>query len=161
MFHIILGLIFFHNSFFPYAVRVWNLLSSEQRNIDNTETFKVEISKNDPKPKVVYSLGERKAGVIHARIRMKCSLLKAHLFAMHVSNDTICECGHTYEDEFHYFFTCHLYQRQRALLHAKIIEHASFTLYTLLHGSPSATVDVNKIIGSAVHTYIEIVSRFS
>ena len=66
-----------------------------------------------------------------------------------------------YEDDFHYFCTCHLYQRQRALLHAKIIEHDSFTLFTLLRGSPSATVDVNKIIVSAVHTYIETKSRFS
>ena len=65
-----------------------------------------------------------------ARIPLKCSLLKVYMFAMHVSNDTICECGHTWEDEFHHVFTCHLYQRQRALLHAKIIEHASFTLFT-------------------------------
>ena len=132
----------FQNSFFPYVVHSWNLLSSNLRNIKDISTFKGEFCKNDPKPNVVYSLGRRKAGVTHARIRMKCSLLKAHLSALHIINDTQCECGHEHEDEFHFFFTCQLYQRQRALLHETIIEHAPFNLFTLLHGNPNATIGV-------------------
>ena len=91
---------------------------------------------------------------------MKCSLLKAHLSALHILNDTQCQCGHEYEDELHYFFTCPLYQVQRAVLHEKILQFAPFNLYTVLHGNPNASLDVNETIVSAVHDYLDSSLRF-
>ena len=100
----------FQNSFFPYAVRSWNLLNPNIRNIKDRELFKRELCRNDPKPNIIYTLGRRKAGVALSGIRMKCILSKEHLSALHILNDTQCQCGHDYEDELHYFFTCLMYQ---------------------------------------------------
>ena len=150
----------FQNSFFPYSVHLWNLLNPDIRNIEDVQSFKRELCKNSPKTNIIHSLGSRKAGVALARIRMKCSLLKAHLSTLHIINYTNCQCGHEYEDEIHYFFTCQLYQMQRAVLHEKILTHAPFTLFTLLHGNPNASIETNETIVSAVHEYIDSTSRF-
>ena len=151
----------FKNSFYPSTVREWNLLSPELKNITEIDAFKLELCRNAPKPNCLFYLGRRKAGITHARIRMKCSSLRAHLFALHVIDNTKCECGHDYEDELHYFFTCQLYHRERAILHEIIIQHAPFNLHTVLYGIQNGTEEINEIVFNAVHNYLDSTLRFS
>ena len=71
------------------------------------------------------------------------------------------QCGHRFEDELHFFFTCPLYQRQRAALHEKVLMYAPFNLFTILHGNPNASIEINEIIVNTVHDYIDSTTRFS
>ena len=114
-----------------------------------------------PPTNTYYCLGQRKAGVHLARIRMQCSALYAHLFINHVTDSALCTCtcDHNVEDALHYFFVCPNYHRQRAILHDKIIPHAPFNLYTILHGSQESQ-SANEFIINVVCEYINTTSRF-
>ena len=149
----------FYKSFFPDTIRVWNMLDPRLRSITDLDQFKIHFCKNDPKPIKSYYLGQRKLNIILARIRMNCSLLGAHLYSHGIINSPKCVCGHSKEDSLHYFFTCPLFATQRAVLHAKIIEHTSFTLSTLLHGINDN--NINRIIVFAVHEFIVGTQRFN
>ena len=149
----------FLKSYFPSTVRDWNLLDPQIKSLPNFDAFKVSYCQRDPKPNSFYYLGQRRTGIIHARIRMKCSLLNAHLYEHGIIKSPKCSCGHKVEDSLHYFLVCQRYQHERAALHASIIEHVPFTLYHLLNGTKYD--DVNDIIAKAVHLFIEGTHRFT
>ena len=149
-----------YKSFIPHASRLWNNLQPDLKNMHEYQEFKVNYNKNAPSPNNYYSLGSRKAGIHHARIRLKCSALNEHLFVNHVSDSPVCSCGHDTEDSVHYFFVCPNYHTQRATLHDKIIPLAPFNLNTLLNGTEEQPQIVNETIADAVHEYITNTSRF-
>ena len=149
-----------YKSFIPYAIRLWNNLHPELRDIHEYKAFKTEFYKDKVHTNIFYSLGNRKAGIHHARIRMKCSALNCDLFNNHISDSAKCVCGHQSEDAVHYFFVCPIYYIQRAILHDKIIPHAPFNLYTILNGLENQHHPANKAICNAVHEYIDNTSRF-
>ena len=75
----------FNNSFLPSATRLWNILPQDIKTISDHCTFKRALShKSHVANSNLFNFGERKWNVIHARIRMKCSILKAHLYDMHI-----------------------------------------------------------------------------
>ena len=92
--------------------------------------------------------------------QMGYSALNYHLYKNHISVSSKCACGHSCEDELHYFFVCQLYNTQRTVLHNTIIEYAPFNLHTVLHGRQDLPVNVNHIIFQSVHKYIQDTSRF-
>ena len=112
----------FYKSFFPSTVREWNLLNQNLRNIHEYSEFKRQLLENSPQPNPIFYIGNRKTAIVHTRIRMKCSLLHAHLADRHIIDDASCQCGHLREDSLHYFFICNLYNRQRALLHQVVLQ---------------------------------------
>ena len=149
-----------YNSFFPHTSRIWNNLPQHLRNIHDFNVFKDEYLQDCPKENLLYCYGDRKASVFHARIRMGCSALNYHLYKNHISESSKCACGHSCEDELHYFFVCQLYNTQRIVLHNTIIEYAPFNLHTVLHGRQDLPVNVNHVIFQSVHKYIQDTSRF-
>ena len=124
----------FYKSFFPDTIRLWNMLNPTLRSNSNFDQFKTSYCKNDPKTTEYYYFGSRKPNIILSRIRMKCSLLRAHLYSHGIINSPNCTCGYQKEDSLHYFFSCPQFVTQRAVLHEKVILHAPFTLSTLLYG---------------------------
>ena len=92
-----------YKSFIPYASRQWNNLHVDLKNIHEYKEFKTQYNKNKPLSNPFYSLGDRKAGIHHARMRMKCSALNDHLFKNHVIESPTCMCGNDIEDTAHYF----------------------------------------------------------
>ena len=122
--------------------------------------FKTEINKERPQSNKFYSLGSRKAGIHHARIRMKCSALHYDLYTNHLTDSPACTCGQNVEDAIHYFFVCPNYNMQRAILHDEIIQYAPFNLHTILHGANDVSQPVNEILANAIHKYIDNTTRF-
>ena len=98
--------------------------------------------------------------MMHARIRMKCSILNAHLFNNHIVDSSAYSCGEGVEDELHYFFVCSKYAHLREQLHANVSEHAIFNLYTVLHGRDNLLLTTNHLIFDTVFKYMSDSSRF-
>ena len=149
-----------YKSFIPHAIRLWNNLQPDLRNMHEYKHFKTHLNKDRPSRYMFYSLGSRKAGIHHAHIRMKCSALNHDLYSNHITDSSECICGHNVEDATHYFFVCPNYNMQRAILHDEIIPHAPFNLHTILHGVENLPQPVNELLANAVHNYIESTSRF-
>ena len=60
----------FYKSFFPLAVREWNLLPPELKTIQDHEKFKKALQKSLPVSNKLYSYGKRKCNIMHSRLRM-------------------------------------------------------------------------------------------
>ena len=123
------------------------------------DTFKntvIESKKRDE----LYNYGDRKWNIIHSQIRLICSNLNAHLFALHVLDEPICSCGFDVEDNSHFFFSCPLYQTDRQILFNEINKICDVSLDILLYGHEDLSLDENQKIFSHVHKYIKNSNRF-
>ena len=144
----------FDRSYFPSTVRLWNQLPSALRESETLSQFKTKL-RFIPKFSVKHSdllfFGKRPLAIKHARLRMGCSRLKAHLFRIGVIDSPACCCGTGDEDMFHYFFICPLYWVHRERLQECIIGLGPFTIATLLYGCRHCTLKQNTKIFSAVH----------
>ena len=151
----------FDNSFLPSTTRLWNMLSKDIRTISDPLVFKKALSQPMHRHNAdLFVFGERKFNIIHARIRMNCSLLKAQLHDMHIIDDPSCNCGAYREDAVHFFFDCPLYSNIRIELHEAIIVYAPFNLKTLLYGDEHVTHDTNITLFRAVQMFIKRSKRF-
>ena len=151
----------YSKSFFPSTVKLWNALDSRTRSIHNFTHFKNSIN---PKPSInsLFTLGPRYINIIWSRIRMKCSALKGHLYNMHIINSPKCACGYKTEDEFHFFFQCSLYSRQRNVLINSLNQlNVPIELNTLLNGVNEKSHMENVIILNNVFNYVGETNRFS
>jgi hypothetical protein len=96
-------------SFFPVAIKLWNSLPFETRELPTIRSFKNELNpKNFRMP--LYYYGKRWPGVHHARMRMGCSALNYDLhYNLHVRDDKSCACGWFRENYIHYVSYCPRY----------------------------------------------------
>ena len=109
-------------------------------------------------PKIFYT-GNRKAQVLHVRIRTKCSSLNNDLYQKGINESPLCLCGHV-ENADHFLKKCHNYQAQRIEPVRAVSQHTSVTLQTLLFGNNSLPMNINIEIFEAVQTYIVNTKRF-
>ena len=151
----------YNNSFFPATIRQWNLLPSSVRNSEDIDTFRRKLDKGRPKTNELFYIGNRKANILHAKIRMGCSQLNHDMHKIGIVTSPACSCGAEIENSFHYFFECTKYTTERNLLHQNIIVLAPFTLQTLMFGNPKCSKAVNQIIFDSTHTYILNSGRFN
>ena len=70
----------YYNSFLPSCVRLWNNLPQHIKELNSISSFKKAISANHREVPKYYFDGSRRGQILHARLRMKCSSLKQHLF---------------------------------------------------------------------------------
>ena len=97
----------------------------------------------------------------HARIRLGCSKLNSHLSEnLHVIDNPKCSCDYRKEDAHHYFFRCPHYNDIRIDLYSAISVYSEITLSIILHGNPHLSIEQNKFIFDAVHSYIIRSDRF-
>ena len=150
----------FYESFYPSTIRDWNMLPPEIRNLPDSEKFRIAISKNLPTPNALYRYGARQSNVTHARMRMGCSELNAHLFRNHVIDSPACACGDIYEDAYHYLFVCPRYLVQRDKMITAVCQITSCTIGCLLYGSNNVDIKTNIEIFEHVHRYISETKRF-
>jgi hypothetical protein len=103
----------YSQSFFPAAARLWNSLSVQFRQSNTVFSFKSRYLKEYPRPRAnkLFYLGNRQAAVIHAKMRIGCSMLNSDLhFNLHVVDNPNCRCLMTkYETAEHFFTTCPWY----------------------------------------------------
>ena len=149
----------YFNSILPSSIREWNNLPLDVRNSDSVIIFKRKLN-SDIKaiPRHFYA-GNRRAQVLHTRLRTKCSSLNDDLFQKRITDSPLCLCGNV-ENTDHYFMRCPLYREQGAELNKKISQHSSVTLQILLFGNPLLSLPTNSLIFEAVHKYISDTKRF-
>ena len=152
----------YRRSYFPEAIRRWNQLTPNLKEAHTLEEFKQLLNTPSiPKQDILY-YGDRWASIHHARIRIGCSKLNNHLCNnLHVIPSSLCDCGYEDETPIHFFFTCPLYNQQRAELHNSIIQLTTFSLHTLLYGDNNLTHNENKLLFDAVHKFIKDTNRFT
>lgn len=147
------------NSFIPSTIRLWNLLPNNVRESNNVASFKNALSSlsNITKIPNYYNIGTRKGQILHARLRMRCSSLKYHLFTKNIESDPYCECGQI-ENTSHYLLECPRFssQRQSYIYNLNI----PLTSELLLRGDPYKSFDFNKRIFINVQNYIINTQRF-
>ena len=93
---------------------------------------------------------------------MGCSKLKYDLcFKLHVVDDPPCACGAPFEDAYHFFFNCPLYDDIRLDLLTSVTSVTICNLSNLLYGNNDLDLDQNKVIFDAVHLFIKQSLRFN
>jgi hypothetical protein len=165
----------FASSFFPRAIRLWNILPDEIKEIENYNKFKTNLTRlnrsNIPKDRINNDMdscnpnfryfGIRWCNVHHARLRMNCSQLNSDLYYnLHVIANPSCLCGHLNETASHFFLECPLYRNERDVLLNGLPQNCIATISLLLYGSPLHTDAENSIICNLVHEFIKKSNRF-
>ena len=142
-------------SFFPLTGNQWNQLPTSTKKLPLLE-FKRSITHQlgTPKPPLYYTLGDKTSNIMHTRLRIRMSLLNAHMFKIQKSDSPSCSCGYLLEDTNHYIFSCPKYTHQRDTLfnNISIILQYDFTQVPrsiqsqiLLHGSDLGASDVRPV----------------
>jgi hypothetical protein len=152
----------FRRSFIPFTIRLWNNLDKKLRDCPSLNAFKCALKGLKNKANKLFYFGKRVPSVHHARLRIGCSKLNAHLsLNLHVIPSPQCQCGSPYEDPNHFFFSCPLYYAQRNLLLATAAQVSNnVNIKTLLYGDPDISLTKNKTLFEAVHKYLLDTHRF-
>ena len=152
----------YKNSFFPFAINIWNSLPNYLKECNTLKQFKSKLKKiENIKKNLLFYFGERKIAIHHARIRMGCSLLNSHIsILMHLTDNPSCSCGLVVESPKHFFIDCPLYAGPRLELSEKINELTDFNINIILFGDKNLTLEQNKSIFKSVHRYMNATRRF-
>ena len=150
----------YFNSFLPSVIRDWNELSPDTRNAPSLTSFKrlLNIDKSSI-PEHFFS-GDRKAQVLHARLRTHCSSLNQHLFSKSIVDSPLCRCGNV-ESSHHFFFMCPFYKDIRTILSNCVTQYCTLTLHHFLYGDESLSYEINTNIFIAVQKFVVDSRRFS
>jgi hypothetical protein len=150
------------NSFFPAATRAWNSVSPDLKNAPSLNAMKARHRQKLQKPNPLYYFGSRLESCIHARMRIKNSPLKAHLHSeLNVIESPLCPCGSGAEEDVeHYFFSCQLYNDERAELQTNLLPYVINNPDYLLFGVPNEDHATNLHVFTAVHQFIKDTKRF-
>ena len=147
----------FRTSFIPSGIKLWNRLNQHEK------TFDYQELKNALKPQEnaneLYYLGTRSTNIKHAQLRLNCSKLNSHLYALHVLDNPACQCGSDNEDTYHFFYVCPLFTNQRQSLLRSITTFNITDWQMLLYGNNNLDFDQNVMLFKAVHDYIENTGR--
>ena len=63
----------YFNSFLPPAVRDWNNIPDDRRNVDSVIAFKKVLSRDKPIVPKHYPFGNKKEQILHTRLRTNCA----------------------------------------------------------------------------------------
>ena len=103
----------YETSHFLSSFKLWNELDPQIRAVPTISQFKSNIQIIPDKIANYTNIGERKYSIILARIRHRCSSLKADLYSVNIIQSPAYSCGAPSESTKHYFFECNLYTNQR------------------------------------------------
>ena len=148
----------FFNSFFPSTIRAWNNLSEEIRNSNTVNSFKNNLHRSRLIPPKFFNAGSRIGQILHARLRMECSTLNAHLYGKNIVPSPSCTCG-AFESPYHYFFHCPRYVNIReTYLHSYLESHNT---HELLYGKEPVSAQENEALFLSVQEFIVKSKRFA
>ena len=149
----------YFNSCIPSCARLWNELPTNVKQSPSLNSFKESLSKLDnliPVPKY-YNTKNRRGQILHARLRMRCSSLKQHLFLSNIEPDPYCTCGRI-ESNAHYLLECTKYTDLRRDMFNNI--GLPVTCNLLLYGDSNKTLSFNQQIFTCVEKFILHSKRF-
>ena len=142
------------------VIDAWNALPDDAKHADSVDSFKLILNRGKPRPNLLHYYGERRLQVLHARIRTDCSALNQHLYSRNIVDSPLCQCG-VNETSKHYLLVCPLFSIQRQVLFNTVSPITNCNLKTLLFGDDNLSMELNKTIFQAVHTYISSTKRFA
>ena len=144
-------------SFLPSTIRAWNELADETKSAPSVASFKFRLNRDLHKPPKYFNSGTRHGQILHARLRMECSSLNAHLYKKNIVPSPSCLCG-GFESTYHYFFKCPNY----SLIRSRYLPNNlnEFSTNDLLFGQPNLSETDNQILFSKVQDFILHSKRF-
>ena len=83
----------FLNTFFPRTIREFNELPNDFKQSTSLAQFKSKLNADRITVKPWFSVGNRALSMIHSRMRMHCSPLKADLKSLNIIDNAYCNCG--------------------------------------------------------------------
>ena len=162
----------FKNSFFPDAVKCWNDIGPEIRNLDKISKFKSAIMRMiQPEKKSIFNIHDPDLRYLY-QLRVGLSPLKAHKFRHKFLDipDGTCLCSSGVESTLHFLTRCPMFNNQRHELLASISPmtnkihanlHDQTLVQTLLYGNKNLNQLQNQKILEATLSYIRNTGRFS
>ena len=158
----------YSHSFFPAAIRIWNVLPDSVKEAPSDHAFKARYLKQYPRPKSnhLYYSGTRAENVAHAKMRIGCSLLNYDLATnLHVIEDPNCRCiMGVPETSDHYLLQCPWFMAARIKMYAELLMIPNLPTICndlLLYGDNSLDDQTNLLIFKLVHQFITETNRFS
>ena len=115
------------------------------------------LSDGDTIPSFFHT-GTRQGQILHARLRMKCSSLKEHLYSKNIEPSPLCSCGEV-ESTSHYLLYCRKYDQERRSLFISLSRQPPLSV--LLYGDKNYSVQDNEHIFISVQKFILQTGRFS
>ena len=160
------------NSFFPNAVKSWNIFIHHFDYMPSLNKLKTHLNAFfRPKPSSIFGIHDPLGIRYIFQLRVGLSPLRSHK-RNHNFIDTptdTCLCNQGIEDSNHFFFLCPFYAIQRATLAASVIiilqnynlNHLGNQLELYLYGHRSINLTDNRRILSSTVKYIKDTRRFS
>ena len=93
---------YYQNSFLPSSMKLWNNISNDIRLNSSKCCFKRFLDRNVCTKSYYFNFGSR---IIFARLRLKYSTLKDHIFHKNIIDSGLCTCGKI-ETTAHYLLHC-------------------------------------------------------
>ena len=125
---------------------------SSIKSLNNTKNTKVSAH---------YYVGCRLGQVLHARLRMNCSALNAHLFIRNLVELPNCICGIT-ETVSHFLLDCPRHTTLRQQLFFSLLDiPETISLKLLIFGTVNLNDEENKAVFKSVQTFIIKSKRFT
>jgi hypothetical protein len=158
----------YSQSFYPAAVRQWNSLSRKIKDAPSEDAFKARYLREYPRPKTnhLYYSGTRLLNIIHAKMRIGCSLLNYDLATnLHVipSPNCLCIMG-VPETSKHFLLECPWYTAPRVEMYGVLLNIPNLPTISnelLLYGNPELDDQTNLSIFKNVHHFIKQTKRFN
>ena len=142
---------------------LWNALPQSVKDCQTKNQLKNTLNIN-PRCKIqkaFHEHGQRKANILHCRLRNFASSLNSDLFKANLVPSSVCECGHEMENSKHFLLYCPKYNIQRN----KLVDElrwcpTNITVEFLIHGDPGLNIDDNIKICQSVHNFLTRSNRF-
>ena len=110
----------FSNSFLPFFSEMWSKLDKSLREEVDLNEFKSKLKPSfKPKRHKHFNCGSKYGNTLLCRLRLGRSFLKAHGFAINLSDSDKCLCGRI-ESTSHYLLDCDQFSEQRKCMFESI-----------------------------------------
>ena len=149
----------YRSSFFPSSTVLWNDLPDNIKNTASISHFKKCLSANDHTVPPYYTVGCRKAQIIHCKLRLRMSDLQYDMFNRFLTDDKSCDCGFAEENAEHYLLNCPRFDVARATT-INVLPPIATNIDTLLFGSTNLSLQFNFYVFLTVQEFILISERF-
>lgn len=150
----------YEKSFFPSTTELWNDLPDFTKTSSSIAQFKRHLSENDVTVPPFYFATNRKAEIIHCKLRLEISDLNSDLYKRHLTGDMSCLCGSPIENAHHYLVECPLFDQLRLTTINQIPNFPHVPTKQLTNGSADKSLHENYEIFEKVQDFITLSGRF-
>ena len=152
--------VLYQKSFFPSSIELWNNLPDFIKTSSSIAQFKRYLSENDVTVPPFYYSTNRKAEIIHCKLRLEISDLNSDLYKRHLTGDMSCLCGSPIENAQHYLIECPFFDQYRLTTINLIPHYPHVPTKHLINGSLENSIQENQEIFEKVQEFIILSGRF-